>query len=214
MTRPDFSFEKSNSGLCVGLDEAGCGPWAGPVMAGAVCFLSYEIESEPWVLDIHDSKKLSVKKRERLFSILISHPLVVYGVGIADVKEIDSLNIARASCLAMERAFQALSQEKLAYTALSYALVDGTRKPNLSVGYQSLIKGDSRSLSIAAASIIAKVTRDTHMQELAKSYPEYGWEKNAAYGTKAHIEAIEKHGITPHHRVSYKPIAKYAQSAA
>ena len=131
-----------------------------------------------------------------------------YGVGLASVQEIDQLNIARATCLAMERAILAL------YEKPDYALVDGIRKPQIDIPVKLIIKGDGISLSIAAASIVAKVTRDHIMAEIGEMHPEYGWAKNAGYGTSFHQNALKCYGITPHHRASFAPIRKLLDEAA
>ena len=202
---PDFSHEKAftTHGLVFGIDEAGRGPWCGPVVAACVCFPNFEISSE-LANQINDSKKLSATKREQLFP-LIMHSGAYIGIGQASAQEIDKLNILQATFLAMHRAIEDAAQK--GYKA-DFALIDGNRLPQWEIPCQCLIKGDSLSLSIAAASIIAKVTRDHIMQELAKDYPEYGWEKNAGYGTADHITALQQYGVTPHHRKTYKPIQK------
>lgn len=197
MTTPDFSFENSCEMLPVcGIDEAGRGPWAGPVVAGAVILDPLNIPE-----GLNDSKKLTAKRRDALFDAINETALV--GIGIATVEEIDEINILQATFLAMRRAAEALSQRP------SYALIDGNKvPPNLICEAQAIVKGDGRSLSIAAASIIAKVTRDRIMVTLAQQFPGYGWERNAGYGVKAHQEGLNRLGVTPHHRVSFKPIHK------
>lgn len=190
---PDFSYEKQFKGLVAGVDEAGRGPWAGPVVAAAVIFRNHYAPS-----GVNDSKKLSAKKREALFDAIMETGLV--GVGLASAQEIDELNILGATKLAMQRAVENLPIKPDA------VLVDGNQPPKLPMSTRALIKGDSLSLSIAAASIIAKVTRDRIMQELHTEYPHYGWAKSAGYGTSAHIKALAEHGITPHHRKSFKPM--------
>ena len=202
---PDFSHEKNcgNSGLVFGIDEAGRGPWCGPVVAACVCFPNFEIDPT-LAQQINDSKKLSATKREKLFPLIMNSSAYV-GIGQASAQEIDNLNILQATFLAMHRALDNASDK--GYKA-DFALIDGNRLPKWEIPCQYLIKGDSLSLSIAAASIIAKVTRDHIMQELAKEYPQYGWEKNAGYGTADHIAALKQYGVTPHHRKTYKPIAE------
>lgn len=153
---------------------------------------------------VNDSKKLSEKKREELYARIISS--CQYGVGQASVQEIDEMNILAATKLAMLRAFEALPQKP------EFALIDGNQLPSLPCRMQYVIKGDSVSCSIAAASIVAKVTRDRWIKEVAASHPEYNWHSNKGYGTKCHSEAIEKYGITEHHRRSYAPIRKYLAS--
>ncbi len=198
---PDFMFEYEAiaEGLTpvAGIDEAGRGPWAGPVVAGAV-ILDINEAPDDLRLGLDDSKKLPQKKREHLFGLLQNH--ATYGVGIASVEEIDRLNILAATMLAMQRAVADLG------AAPGIALVDGNRAPDLACPVKTLIKGDGRSLSIAAASIIAKVTRDRIMADLAEAHPEYGWQRNAGYGTPEHRKALAIHGITHHHRRSFKPI--------
>lgn len=201
---PDFSFEDKYSGLVVGVDEAGRGPWAGPVMAGAVVFLSRDVDK--FLLEnLDDSKKISAKKRELLYQKLLEERdkgHILAATGEASAQEIDEVNILQATFLAMSRAIKNLGQQ------VDFAIVDGNQKPNcLGCDCQTVIKGDARCYSIAAASIMAKVTRDKLMCELAKKYPFYGFEKNAGYGTKAHVQGLQKHGIIKGvHRLSYKSI--------
>ena len=203
---PDFSFEDKYKGLVAGIDEAGRGPWAGPVMAGAVVFLTRNVDDFLFK-NLDDSKKISAKKREVLYEKLLEERdkgHILAAVGEASAQEIDELNILKATFLAMGRAAKNLGQK------IDFALVDGDQKPLcLGCDCQTIVKGDARCYSIAAASIMAKVTRDHLMQELAKQYPYYGFEKNAGYGTKAHIEGLQKHGVIKGvHRLSYKPVAK------
>ncbi len=195
MAGPDYTFEAQIGGRVAGLDEAGRGPWAGPVVAAAVI-----LDPENIPFGLNDSKKLSARKREDLFMVIRKTAHV--GVGQASVMEIDTLNILEASMLAMRRALAAIPIRADA------ALVDGNRDPGLGLPTKCLVKGDSRSFSIAAASIIAKVTRDKIMSDLAIDFPEYGWEQNAGYGVPKHQEALNLVGPTPHHRKSFAPIAK------
>ena len=201
---PDFSHEKTcnTKGLIFGIDEAGRGPWCGPVVAACVCFPNFKIDPE-LARQINDSKQLSAAKREKLFPLIINSGAYV-GIGQASAEEIDQMNILQATFLAMHRALENAAQK--GYKA-DFALIDGNRLPQWEIPCQCLIKGDSLSLSIAAASIVAKVTRDHIMQELAKEYPQYGWERNAGYGTADHIAALKQYGVTPHHRKTYKPVA-------
>ena len=201
--KPTFDLENRFSGPVVGIDEAGCGPWAGPVVAGAVIFLKTDIPPELEKL-IRDSKTLSPKRREEAFTKFEQYQsdLLVYSSGLATVEEIDAINIGQATRLAMKRAVEGLPIPP------AQAVIDGIRKPDLPCPCQMVVKGDQSSLSIAAASIVAKVTRDRIMEELHKDYPAYGWEQNAGYGTALHQEALAIHGVTPHHRRSYAPIAK------
>lgn len=201
--RPTFDYENAYSGIVVGLDEAGCGCWAGPVVAACV-FLKQPIE-DSLLSELHDSKTLSRLKREKICDILINHPQVFYGVGQSSPQEIDQINIRQAAFLAMERAYENMGMDAVA------ALVDGTGKPKLGCPIQPIIKGDQRSYSISAASIIAKVTRDRIMEQLALEYPAYGWEKNAAYGTADHQRGLAEIGVSPHHRLSYKPIQAFLE---
>ncbi len=196
MSVPDYSFENAApfQPVC-GVDEAGRGPWAGPVVAGAAIL---NVATAP--AGLNDSKALSAAKREGLFDALQGQ---IIGVGIASVEEIDRLNILNATYLAMLRAVAALS------VAPAYALIDGNRiPPDLPCPAEAVVKGDARSLSIAAASIVAKVTRDRIMSDLALEFPGYGWERNAGYGVPAHADALKQLGVTPHHRRSFKPIHK------
>ena len=196
---PDLSREISKGGRVAGIDEAGRGPWAGPVVAAAVVLNQSKMPDE-LRFGIKDSKVISSAKRERLFSLLRSYAEI--GVGRAEVTEIDETNILSATFMAMKRALQALS------ISVDIALVDGNQAPNLPCKVETLVKGDSLSLSIAAASIVAKVHRDREMAMLAKTFPGYGWEKNAGYGTKEHREALARIGVTPHHRKTFSPVAK------
>ena len=192
---PDLSIESTHTGTICGVDEAGRGPLAGPVVAAAVVLDPTQIPS-----GIHDSKKISKKKREQLFEAIMQVAMV--GVGRANVAEIDTLNILGATKLAMERAVEALG------THVDVALIDGNQPPALPCKVQAVVKGDSKSLSIAAASIIAKVTRDRVMEELDADYPGYGFAQHAGYGTKAHMAAIEHLGPCPAHRTSFAPVRK------
>lgn len=202
---PDWSEENKCRGLIAGVDEAGCGPWAGPVVAGAVVFFNRKIN--PVLLNsLDDSKKLSAKKREELYKLIQTEEIagnLSYGIGEATAAEIDEINILQATFLAMRRAMAALKCKP------DMALVDGNRIPtDFACQCKTIVKGDAKSFSVAAASIMAKVYRDRLMAELAQKYPWYGFEKNAGYGTKAHIDGLKQHGITPEHRKSYRPIAE------
>lgn len=202
---PDWSEENKCRGLIAGVDEAGRGPWAGPVVAGAVVFFNRKIN--PVLLNsLDDSKKLSAKKREELYKLIQTEEIagnLSYGIGEATAAEIDEINILQATFLAMRRAMAALKCKP------DTALVDGNRTPtDFACQCKTIVKGDAKSFSIAAASIMAKVYRDRLMAELAQKYPWYGFEKNAGYGTKAHIDGLKQHGITPEHRKSYRPIAE------
>ncbi len=178
-----------------GIDEAGRGPWAGPVVAAAVVL---DAGSVP--VGVTDSKRLSRARREALFTALRASARI--GVGAASVAEIDRLNILEATLIAMRRAVDDLGVPP------AHALVDGNRAPELSCPATAVVGGDARSLSIAAASIVAKVTRDRIMARLARRYPGFGWERNAGYGTPEHRAALMRLGVTPHHRRSFAPVAR------
>ena len=198
---PDFEYEnrlvEKGISRIAGIDEAGRGSWAGPVVAAAV-ILDRENMSGALLTGLEDSKKLSASKRYALFEAL--QQSVECGVGIASVEEIDTVNILQATFLAMARAVESLSSPP------EFALVDGNKVPPIFCPAEAIVKGDSRSLSIAAASILAKVTRDRIMTKLSESHPGYAWENNMGYGTKAHQAGLERLDITEHHRKSYKPI--------
>lgn len=201
---PDFKIENECGGIVAGIDEAGRGPWAGPVVAGAVVIKDKNLP-EDLLLGLNDSKKLSATKREKLYSSLFEQEKlgrVSIGLGEASVAEIDDLNILQATFLAMRRATEKLN------TCPDMAIIDGNQKPkDFPLRSLAVIKGDAKSYSIAAASIVAKVYRDCYMTKLAKIYPYYGWEKNAGYGTKLHVEGLESHGIVSGvHRLSYRPV--------
>lgn len=195
-----FTLESGFSAPVCGLDEAGRGPLAGPVVAACVYVAPEKRNLDFWGM-VNDSKKLSAKKRDMLFDLIRSH--CTYGIAECSAAEIDSMNILRASLLAMRRAF-----DECGGGADWVALVDGNQKPPLPCTIQTVIKGDATSLSIAAASILAKVTRDRIMTDLCTRYPLYGWSKNAGYGTAAHLEALRTHGITEHHRKSFAPCSQ------
>lgn len=194
---PDFAIEDGCHGVVCGVDEAGRGPLAGPVVAAAViidrgCFTAELAE----ILD--DSKQLSRDVRETCYRALWSCARV--GVGAASVAEIDRINILRASHKAMVRAVAALG------VPTDIALVDGNLAPPLSCAVRTVVKGDALSLSIAAASVVAKVTRDRIMRALAPRYAEYGWNTNVGYSTEIHLGAIGRIGVTRHHRRSFEPV--------
>ena len=206
---PDFSIENEYKFDVVGIDEAGRGPWAGPVVAGAVVIKDHQLREE-LLNGLDDSKKLTAKKREKLYQLLFEEQakgLLEIGIGEASCEEIDELNILQATFLAMSRAVKQLP------ILPQMALIDGNLTPKkFDCPCRAIVEGDSRSLSISAASIVAKVYRDRKMAELALKYPGYGFEKNAGYGTKQHIEALEKQGVTEEHRKSYKPIQKILEN--
>lgn len=176
--------------LC-GVDEAGRGPLAGPVCAAAV-ILPRGLE----IPGLNDSKKLSEKRREALYDVIISSA-AAYGIAFADVEEIERLNILHATFLAMNRAIAQLSVRP------ELALIDGNRDSDIEVPSRCIVKGDSRCADIAAASILAKVTRDRYMIKMAEQYPQYGFEQHKGYGTKQHYVALREYGATPIHRMSF-----------
>jgi ribonuclease HII len=194
---PDLTLERAAGGTVAGIDEVGRGPWAGPVLAGAVIFPEHGLPPE-LAGAIDDSKRLSPARRSTLDAAIREHAEVA--LGSASVEEIDRLNILQASLLAMARAVAALEIRP------GSALVDGNRAPELAIPTQTVIGGDGKSLSIAAASIVAKVARDRLMTELARSFPGFGWERNFGYGTPEHRRALDRHGVTAHHRASFAPI--------
>ena len=196
---PDFGLEMAAGGVIAGIDEAGRGPWAGPVVAGAVILNAATLPA-PLRAGLDDSKRLKPARRQDLLAALRRSARI--GVGRAEVAEIDTLNILQATLLAMARAIAQLGAPP------DLALVDGTHAPALACPVQCVVKGDARSLSIAAASIVAKVTRDAIMTELASVHPGYGWERNAGYGTPEHRNTLERLGVTAHHRRSFRPIIK------
>ncbi len=184
-------YENDGFNVVCGIDEAGRGPLAGPVYAAAV------ILKKGTVIDgVNDSKKLSAKKRDLLFDKIIDE-CECYSVGIATEKEIDEINILNATFLAMRRAVDGLDIKP------DCALIDGNQKPHLDIEERTIVKGDGKSASIAAASIIAKVSRDRYMLEMAEKYPEYHFEQHKGYGTKLHYEMLEKYGISDIHRKSF-----------
>lgn len=189
----EYENEALNNGykLVCGIDEAGRGPLCGPVCAAAVILpVGCEIEG------INDSKKLSQKKREALYDV-ITEKAVAYSVSMVDAKTIDEINILQATFLAMRNAVNSL------LVKADYALVDGNRECGLDIKEQTVVKGDAKCISIAAASILAKVSRDRYMEELDKKYPEYQFKKHKGYGTKLHYEMIEKYGICEEHRKTF-----------
>jgi len=208
---PDFSLEleTGSSGIVIGLDEAGRGPWAGPVVAAAV-WLDRERTSEVLLCGLDDSKALTPAMRETLYHALgeaTSNGAAACGIGQASVIEIDTLNILQASLLAMRRAADDLG--KTLGRAPGFALVDGAHPPELSCPARAVVRGDGLSLSIAAASILAKVTRDRLMADLAKHHPGYGWARNKGYGTAEHRRALAAFGITAEHRRSFRPVREH-----
>jgi len=193
---PDYSFEKEaiekGYKYVCGVDEAGRGPLAGPVCAAAV-ILPVDLE----IIGLDDSKKLTEKKREALFDVIIEKA-IAYSISYGSIEEIEEFNILNATFLAMNRSINSLSQKP------DFCLIDGNRVPKeIKYPCETVVKGDSKSMSIAAASILAKVTRDRLMLEYDKKYPEYSFAKHKGYGTKIHYEAIKKYGVTDIHRLSF-----------
>ncbi|MDA0968536.1 MAG: ribonuclease HII [Proteobacteria bacterium] len=206
---PDFSIEKELQSHVIGLDEVGRGPLAGPVISCGCYFKNYTIQEDFYKL-IGDSKKLSEKKRKVSFEFLQNlkkEGIIDYHLGIANVEEIDTLNILEATKLSMKRVVDKFDLKN------AHLIIDG----NFSLNYKSykensIIKGDDKSFSIAAASIIAKVHRDRLMKKLSIRHQHFGWEKNAGYGTKLHIENIYRLGPTRHHRKTFEPIKSLIHS--
>ena len=200
---PDFELEdlarRDGHAIVAGVDEAGRGPWAGPVVAAAAVLDPARLPTE-LLDDLDDSKRLKAQTRADLYDRLAAAAEI--GVGRAEVSEIDAVNILQATLLAMARAVQALA------IAPDLALIDGNREPKLACPARCVVGGDAKSLSITAASVVAKVRRDRIMADLAADYPGYGWERNAGYGTREHRDALSRLGVTPHHRRSYKPVIK------
>ena len=191
----DFSFDKQflsdNVRVICGVDEAGRGPLAGPVCAAAVI-----LPPNAEIPGLNDSKKLTDKRRRELFPI-IKEQAIAYGIGLASHEEIDEINILQATYLAMERALSQLSVQP------ELALIDGNRAKDFGIPVPTVVKGDSLSASIAAASILAKVTRDDLMTQAAEDYPQYQFEVHKGYGTKAHYAALSEHGPSPIHRMTF-----------
>ncbi len=184
------AVKQGYSSIC-GVDEAGRGPLAGPVCAAAVILPCNTV-----IDGVNDSKKLSEKKREALFDV-IKEKAVAYSIAFASVEEIESINILNATMLAMKRAVEALPVKA------DFAMIDGNKTPDLQIPCESLIKGDAKSMSIACASILAKVSRDRLLYEYAKEFPQYSFDKHKGYGTKVHVEAIKKYGPCKYHRMSF-----------
>ncbi len=199
---PSFEIEDTIPGLIAGIDEAGRGPLAGPVVAAAVV-----LDPATMPEGLRDSKTLTEKRRTEIATAIWKTSAV--GVGVSSVDEIDEINILQATLLAMSRAAANLPVPPAA------CIVDGNIKPKLSIPAYTVVKGDAKSFSIAAASIIAKTTRDQMMRELAREFPAYAWERNKGYGVAMHREALAAHGVTPHHRKSFAPIHNmlYADSS-
>ena len=190
------------TGLVAGVDEAGRGPLAGPVIAGAVI-----LDPENPIAGLKDSKRLTALRRDALYAE-IQEKALAWAVGRAEVEEIDRINILQATMLAMQRAVAAL------VPSAEHALIDGNRCPDLACPAQAIVKGDSRVTAISAASIMAKVTRDREMLSLDVMYPGYGLAQHKGYPSKAHIQALEKLGVSPVHRRSYAPVRRVMELQA
>ena len=206
---PDLDYERQINAPVIGIDEAGRGPWAGPVTVTAIWLCPSAYDTLPAGID--DSKKIKPPHRAALAAALMAPPHLSHTVSI-EVVQIDQMGILKATFAGMVMAASKLANKmvKAGWGAPVHALVDGNLlPPDMPLSATALIKGDSRSLSIAAASLIAKTSRDQIMQDLALAYPDYGWASNMGYGTKAHQAGLEQFGLTPHHRHSFKPIRRY-----
>ena len=202
---PSFDHETRISGIVAGIDEVGRGPLAGPVVAAAAIIDRARAPKSLLKL-IDDSKKLSEARREAAYEAMIASGCVGYAIAEASVAEIDRINILQATFLAMRRALAALAERP------DKVLVDGNKlPPDLGCAGECIVGGDAISYSIAAASILAKVTRDRQMARLAEKFPGYGWESNRGYGSAVHLRALEQLGPTPHHRMSFAPLNKLEQ---
>jgi ribonuclease HII len=197
-SRPGFQFEDQHCGIICGIDEVGRGPLAGPVVAAAV-IIDRAKAPKKILRQINDSKLLTPEKRE--FLALQIYEFADVSIAECSVSEIDTMNILQASLHAMTKAFTGLRVEP------AVALVDGNQKPKLPCTIKTIVGGDGLSLSIAAASIVAKHYRDNLMTKIANDFPHYGWETNAGYSTDYHLKALKIHGVTPHHRRTFGPVA-------
>ena len=206
---PNLDYERQFNAPVIGIDEAGRGPWAGPVTVTAIWLCPSAYDALPAGID--DSKKIKPPRRAALAAALMAPPHLSQTVSI-EVAQIDQMGILKATFAGMVMAASELADKmvKAGWGAPVHALVDGNLlPPDMPLPATALIKGDSRSLSIAAASLIAKTARDQIMQDLALAYPDYGWASNMGYGTKAHQAGLDQFGLTPHHRHSFKPIRRY-----
>jgi len=198
---PDFSLEDSIAGTVCGLDEVGRGPLAGPVVAACV-HIPDRVREMSFMALVQDSKKLSKKRLEELSALIREH--CAFAICESSPSEIDQINILQASLKSMRQAYAEMQLRA------DHALVDGRQTPShMPCAVTPVIKGDSKSKSIAAASILAKHHRDEIMKRLAEEFPHYGWERNAGYPTREHVAAINKHGVTRHHRKSFRPVAEF-----
>lgn len=199
--KPDLALEHLYDGPAFGLDEVGRGPLAGSVVAACV-YIPEDAYTLPFISEVKDSKKLSKTKLVELYDLITLH--FEWRVSDISPQEIDEINILQASLKAMRLSLEAME------SAPAHALVDGNKIPaSMPCPASAIVKGDSKSISIAAASIVAKVTRDRMMAKLHAEHPHYGWERNAGYPTKEHLEGIDAHGITPHHRKSFAPVRNF-----
>lgn len=198
-----FNFDEkylANTDYVIGTDEAGRGPGAGPVFAAAVCFTSIDVKTKKMLENLNDSKQLSEKKREELYEIIINN--CIWSVNEGSVEEIEKLNILRTSLLTMKKCVEEI--EKKIKSENVIVLVDGNKRiPQLKYNQETIVKGDYKSAAIAAASIIAKVTRDKYMLELDKEFPMYKWAENKGYMTQEHLNAVDKYGLTKWHRKKF-----------
>lgn len=197
-------IKKQGFKYVIGLDEAGRGPLAGPVVAAAVYYKGKDV-----ILGVNDSKQISPKKREELSFKLTNHPCVMWGLGVISSRDIDKINILEASKLAMQKAL--LDLETKYKIKADYLILDGKMKLDIPINQVSIIKADEKIFSCSAASIIAKVTRDMIMVKMSKKYPEYLFEKHKGYGTRLHLEMIKKYGPCAIHRKSFKPIKSFGK---
>jgi len=209
MKYPNFKEEdkllKKGLRVVVGIDEAGRGPLAGPVVAASAII---RVRNFSYKEEVRDSKKLTPKKRQRIYDLLMNGSEVEWGIGIVSEKIIDKINILEASKLAMEKSVLDLSK-KIKPQKIDFLLLDGNFKIKVDLMQKSIIGGDDKVLSIATASIIAKVTRDKMMEKYHKQYPLYGFDKHKGYGTKLHFRMLEKYGLCKIHRKTFKPVSNY-----
>jgi ribonuclease HII len=200
-----YENEARNAGFSTiaGVDEVGRGPLAGPVVVAA-CILPDRFSLE----GLNDSKQLTKEKREQIFDILSTNPLVRYSISVFDHTEIDRLNILQATLLGMQEAIMKLEPNP------DFVLIDGNRGPKIDIPYKAIVDGDKKSASIAAASVIAKVTRDNLMLELDRKYPLWKFSQHNGYGTKLHLKLIQEHGVSPVHRQSFSPVRLFLKKSA
>lgn len=195
------TYRQKGKQYIAGIDEAGRGPLAGPVVAAAVM-----LDDGFYLEGLNDSKELNEEQRETYFDYIKNHA-ISYGIGIVDNEEIDQINIYEATKTAMKRAIDLL------YPAPDQLLIDAVQLHESPIPYEAIVKGDQRSISIAAASVLAKVTRDRYMKQIHKEYPFYEFGSNMGYGTRSHLDALDKYGTTPYHRHSFAPVKKVFQTS-